>query len=105
MSSEVILEVKNLKNLSHFMVVYCIVKSQKLKPLATLASLCEKEKLLELLEKVVGKSTLAKTILRLYEPDSGEVIFQGKNIFSLNPQEMLNMRKKIQMIFKTLTLA
>jgi len=51
-------------------------------------------------ESGCGKSTLGKTLLRLLEPTSGEVYFEGKELFSLNSQEMLSIRQDIQMIFQ-----
>ncbi|UFJ42861.1 ATP-binding cassette domain-containing protein [Brevibacillus humidisoli] len=51
-------------------------------------------------ESGCGKSTAGRTILRLYEPTAGEVIFDGKNINQLNAQEMKAMRRSMQMIFQ-----
>jgi peptide/nickel transport system ATP-binding protein/oligopeptide transport system ATP-binding protein len=39
-------------------------------------------------------------MLRLYEPTSGEVLFEGKNINKLNRQELKAMRRNMQMIFQ-----
>lgn len=47
-----------------------------------------------------GKTTVGRTIIRLLEPTSGEVIFDGKNIFNLSKQEMREIRKDIQIIFQ-----
>lgn len=51
-------------------------------------------------ESGCGKSTLGRTILRLLEPTSGEVLYDGKNILNYNFNEMLEMRKKMQIIFQ-----
>ena len=51
-------------------------------------------------ESGCGKSTLGKTLLRLYEPDGGRAVFQGTNIFGLESQKMVAMRRNIQMIFQ-----
>lgn len=51
-------------------------------------------------ESGCGKSTVARLILNLIKPISGEVIFQGQNIFSLSKGEMRKIRKKIQMVFQ-----
>lgn len=51
-------------------------------------------------ESGCGKSTAGRTMLRLYEPTEGDVLFEGKSIRNLNPQEMKAMRRNIQMIFQ-----
>lgn len=51
-------------------------------------------------ESGCGKTTAAKVIIRAYEPTAGEVIFQGRNIFKLNPSEMRQLRRKIQLVYQ-----
>ena len=51
-------------------------------------------------ESGCGKSTAGRTIIRLYEPTEGEVLFNGKNIFTNSPKDMAKVRKDIQMIFQ-----
>lgn len=51
-------------------------------------------------ESGCGKSTAGRTILRLYEPTAGEVVFEGKNIYDFNPKEMKEHRIEMQMIFQ-----
>lgn len=51
-------------------------------------------------ESGCGKSTAGRTILRLYEPTGGKVIFKGEDIFNLNSSDMKKVRKKMQMIFQ-----
>ncbi len=51
-------------------------------------------------ESGCGKSTAGRTIIRLYEPTHGEVIFNGRNIYQLSRQEMREVRKDFQMIFQ-----
>lgn len=48
-------------------------------------------------ESGCGKSTLGRSILRLHEPTAGEVLFEGKNILSLNHAQMKHMRKDMQL--------
>jgi oligopeptide transport system ATP-binding protein len=51
-------------------------------------------------ESGCGKSTLGRTILRLIEPTSGEVIFQGKNLLTMPQRELRDMRRQMQIIFQ-----
>ncbi|MEA4847131.1 MAG: oligopeptide/dipeptide ABC transporter ATP-binding protein [Clostridiaceae bacterium] len=51
-------------------------------------------------ESGCGKSTVGRTILRLYEPTEGEVIFNGKNIYELSGKEMREVRGDLRMIFQ-----
>ncbi|PKM94070.1 MAG: oligopeptide ABC transporter ATP-binding protein OppF [Firmicutes bacterium HGW-Firmicutes-1] len=51
-------------------------------------------------ESGCGKSTAGRTIMRLYEPTDGELIFNGKNVFTLSRKEMQDVRKNFQMIFQ-----
>jgi len=51
-------------------------------------------------ESGCGKSTLGRTILRLIEPTSGEVIFHGKNLLALPGRELRDMRREMQIIFQ-----
>ncbi len=47
-----------------------------------------------------GKTTVGRTILRLYEPTSGEVIFDGVDILKLKGGELRRMRRRMQIIFQ-----
>jgi oligopeptide transport system ATP-binding protein len=51
-------------------------------------------------ESGCGKSTAGRSILQLYKPTAGQVIFKGTDLTKLNPTEMRVMRKKMQMIFQ-----
>jgi oligopeptide/dipeptide ABC transporter ATP-binding protein len=51
-------------------------------------------------ESGCGKSTLGRTLLRLYEPDAGEILFDGVDIRRLSRRDMRAMRRRMQMIFQ-----
>ena len=51
-------------------------------------------------ESGCGKTTTGKTIIRLLEPTSGEVLFEGRNVFAMNKAEMHKLRKDVQIIFQ-----
>ncbi len=51
-------------------------------------------------ESGCGKSTLGRTILRLIEPTSGAVSFQGKNLLAMPQRELRDMRRQMQIIFQ-----
>lgn len=48
-----------------------------------------------------GKSTTGRSIIRLYQPTDGEIIFDGKNVAEIkNKTELKQFRKEVQMIFQ-----
>jgi peptide/nickel transport system ATP-binding protein len=47
-----------------------------------------------------GKTTMGLTLLRLHEPTSGEVIFDGRDLLSLSDRERQAMRRRIQIVFQ-----
>ncbi len=51
-------------------------------------------------ESGCGKTTVGRTMLRLYEPTSGEVIYDGRDILALTEKELLPVRRRMQMMFQ-----
>ena len=51
-------------------------------------------------ESGCGKTTLARTILMLEKPVSGQVLFDGKDLFKLRRRELAGLRKRLQIIFQ-----
>ena len=51
-------------------------------------------------ESGCGKTTVGRTMLRLIEPTSGSVIYNGKDIFKFNSNEMKPVRRDMQIIFQ-----
>jgi len=47
-----------------------------------------------------GKTTLARTLLRLTQPTTGEMKFFGKDVFSLQGQDLRDLRRKLQVVFQ-----
>jgi peptide/nickel transport system ATP-binding protein len=51
-------------------------------------------------ESGCGKSTTGRCVLRLIEPTSGEIHFEGRNVRSLEPRDLRILRRDIQIIFQ-----
>ena len=47
-----------------------------------------------------GKSTVARTIMRAYEPEGGHIVFEGTDIAHLPEKHLLPIRGKLQMVFQ-----
>lgn len=91
---DVLLEVKDLKK-------YFDTPAGKLHAVDGLTFQLEKGKTLGVVgESGCGKSTTGRAILRLHEPTSGEVIFEGRDITKISPKEMQKLRTEMQIIFQ-----
>ncbi|NGQ94650.1 ATP-binding cassette domain-containing protein [Brevibacillus sp. SYP-B805] len=93
-TQETLIEVRNLKK-------FFKVGGQTLKAVNDISFTINRGETLGVVgESGCGKSTAGRTILRLYEPTAGEVIFEGKNISKLQGSELKAMRRNMQMIFQ-----
>lgn len=91
---EVILEVKNL-------VKYFKTGKGSVHAVDGVNFSIEKGKTLGIVgESGCGKSTTGRTILRLIEPTSGEIYFEGKDIVHASKREMKALRRDMQIIFQ-----
>ena len=94
--SETLVEVRNLKQ--YFPVKVGFVKTIPLKAVDDISFTIGKGETLGLVgESGCGKTTAGRSILRLYKPTGGEVIFDGELITDSN---ITRMRKKMQMVFQ-----
>jgi ABC-type glutathione transport system ATPase component len=51
-------------------------------------------------ESGCGKTTLARMLLRLIEPDAGELFFEGRDLLRLGARELRRARREMQMVFQ-----
>lgn len=96
MNKEKLVEIKNLKK--HFQ----LNSKSTLKAVDGLTFDIYKGEIFGLVgESGCGKSTTGRTIIQLYEPTEGEVIFNGNNISKKqSKKEVLEFKRKVQMIFQ-----
>lgn len=92
--SDTILEVKNLKK-------YFNTSKGLLHAVDDVNFTIERGKTLGVVgESGCGKSTLGRTILRLIEPTSGSIIYNGRDITHASANEMRELRKEMQIVFQ-----
>ena len=93
--SKPLLEVKNLKQ---YFTVKSGFKKLQLKAVDDVSFTINEGETLGLVgESGCGKTTVGRTILNLYEPTAGEIIFDGEKVTKKN---INSMRKKMQMVFQ-----
>jgi len=101
MEDNILVEVKNLKK--HFPIKSGILSRKKnyLKAVDGVDLKIYKGETIGIVgESGCGKSTTGRLILRLLEPTEGKIFFEGKDITSLDKNELKGMRKDFQMVFQ-----
>ncbi|HPX70333.1 MAG TPA: ABC transporter ATP-binding protein, partial [Bacillota bacterium] len=95
MSNKILLEVKNLKK------YFKVGKNGLLHAVDDVSFSVPKGSTIGVVgESGCGKTTLGRTLLKLVEPTSGEIIFDGKHIEKYKRREMKALRSKMQIIFQ-----
>ena len=95
-SGEILLEVKNIKK--YYPVRTGFIKKTELKAVDDVSFFIRKGETLGIVgESGCGKTTLGRTVLRLEEPTSGDIIYEGESIIGKNMKEY---RKKMQIVFQ-----
>ena len=90
-----LLEVKNLKK------YFPVGHKKLLRAVDDVTLSIEKGETLGLVgESGCGKSTLGRTVIGLYEPTDGQILFEGKDVTHLKGKERKEFSKNIQMIFQ-----
>lgn len=99
--NDIILEAKNIKK--HFPIKKGFFMRQvgAVKAVDDVSLIVRKGETLGLVgESGCGKSTLGRTLIRLYEPTSGEIQFDGQDFLQLKGSDLRNKRRNMQMIFQ-----
>ncbi|MGB8645591.1 MAG: dipeptide ABC transporter ATP-binding protein [Anaerolineae bacterium] len=100
--SKILLEVRGLKK--YFPIMQGIVLQRRVADVKAVDGIDffvrEGETLGLVGESGCGKSTTGRTILQLYRPTEGQVLFRGKDLAKLKGEELRKMRADMQMIFQ-----
>lgn len=95
-NEENLIEIVNLKK--YFPIKTGLIKTSHVKAVDDVSLFIKKGETLGLVgESGCGKTTLGRTILRLHEPTSGQILYKGKDI---TQEKMLPYRRKMQIIFQ-----
>lgn len=100
-ANQALVEVRNLKKYFEVKKSFLGRNSTQLKAVDNVSFSISKGETFGLVgESGCGKTTIGRTLLKLYEPTAGDILYKGQSISSLNHKEMLPYRKKMQMIFQ-----
>ena len=100
-NSDTILEVRNLSKYYNINTGLFSVSKDKVYAVNDVSFKVYKGETMGLVgESGCGKTTLGRSILRLIEPDEGEILFKSENILKFNTKELRAIRSKIQIIFQ-----
>ena len=95
MSEKTLLEVEGLKK------YFQVGKGQTLKTVDDISFQIKKGQTLGLVgESGCGKTTVGRTLLRIYEPDAGKILFDGKDISRVSKKEAKELTRRMQMVFQ-----
>ena len=101
MNDNILLDVRNLKKYFYKDAGLVSKKVQEIKAVDDVSFYIKKGETLGLVgESGCGKTTVGRTILRLYEPTAGEIFYNGSDVANLSAKSFMPYRKKIQMIFQ-----
>ena len=95
MAEEKLLELKNLRK------YFSVSGGATLKAVDNVSFFINKGETLGLVgESGCGKSTIGRTIVKLYEPSGGQIIYAGEDITKFNREKRKNFARNVQMIFQ-----
>ena len=95
MSEKTLLEVEGLKK------YFQVGKGQTLKAVDDISFQIKTGQTLGLVgESGCGKTTVGRTLLRIYEPDAGKILFDGKDISRVSKKEAKELTRRMQMVFQ-----
>ena len=99
--NKILVEVRNLKKYFPVAGGLFFNKTKEVKAVDGVSfDIYQKETLGLVGETGCGKTTVGRTMLRLYEPTAGDILFDGVNLNSLGERELRHTRRKMQMIFQ-----
>ncbi len=100
-SAPALLEVKNLSKFYPMKSTWFWQKKEFVKAVDEVSFQISPGRILGLVgESGSGKTTLGRTLLRLIEPTSGEVLYRGQNLLTLPAEQLRRLRQKIQIVFQ-----